>query len=91
MKPGWMLTIDCSGAGHSYLVICDSISQILDKPGQGFGIVNIAQELEEYLLFREWLEPRNNPFKLPERGVSKMIFNRTSTDLRSSTLLPLSA
>jgi len=65
--------MDHSGTGSSYLVICDSISQLLGKPNQGFGIINIVQELEECMLFREWLELRKDPFKLPGRQVRKMI------------------
>ena len=85
-----MLTMDHGGTGCSYLVIHDSITQLLNKSSQDFGIINIVQELEECMLVREWLELHNHPFKLPERGMSKMMSIHMNTNLQSSTLLPFS-
>jgi len=37
-----MFIKDHNRTGISYLVICDGISQLLDKSGQGLGIINIV-------------------------------------------------
>ena len=86
-----VVNMDHSRAGSSYLVIHDGISQLLDKSSQCLCIVNIVQELDKGVFFRQWPKLRDNSFKLPERGVSKIIFIRMDTNLRSSTLLPFSA
>jgi len=52
------------------LVMDDGISQLLDKPVQGFDIIDILQESKKSTLFRKWLEFCNDPIKLPEDGVS---------------------
>jgi len=90
MKPGQLLITGYIRTGSSYLVIHDGISQLLNKSSQGFGIINIMQELEECMFFGQWLELCNNPLKLPGRGVSKGICIHMNTNLQSSTLLPFS-
>ena len=41
MKPSWMFVKDLNVIGRSYLVMCDGISQFLNKSIQGFGVFNI--------------------------------------------------
>ena len=83
-----MFIKDCSRTGGPYLVICDGIGQLLDKSGQGCGVVNITQEPNKYVLVRERIKLCNYPLKLPERGISKLTYIRkyeqTSEALTSS-------
>ena len=65
--------MDHNGTGNPYLVICDGVSQLLDKPGQHLGVVNIAQEPDECMLFSERFELCNDPPKYPERGASELM------------------
>ena len=51
--------------GTVYLVICDGISQILDKPVQPVGMVVVLQELRKPMLLGQWSELSNDPNQLP--------------------------
>ena len=77
--------------GISYLVICDRISQLLNKSIQYFSVLDIDQEFDERMLFRDRFELRSNPVELPESGINSLIWVSMSTNLRSSNLLPFSA
>jgi len=56
-----------------YLVIHDSISQLLDKSYQGFGIINVPQEPNNHVLSGEWFKFCDDILELPGRGMSKLI------------------
>ena len=86
-----MFIKDHSRASGSYLVICDGISQLLDEPGQRFGIIDVAEEPNKCMLVGERFKLGNNSLELPDRGISKQVYIHMSTNLRSSTLLPFSA
>jgi len=82
---------DHSGTGSSYLIIFNSIFQLLDESTQDCGVVSILQEFEKSMLFRERPKLCDDPIKLPGNEMSKSAYFDTSTNLRSSTLLAFSA
>ena len=71
----------CNMIGRSYLVICDGISQLLNKSVQDFSVLNVEQEFDERMLFRDWFELRSNSIELPESGINRLIGVSTSTNL----------
>ena len=66
---------------RSYLVIRDGISQLLNKSVQDFSVLNVEQEFDERMLFRDWFELRSNSIELPESGINRLIGVSTSTNL----------
>ena len=58
----------------SYLVIHDGIGQLLDKPGQDFDIIDVAQESDERILVSEWFEFLDDPLELPEADKKTAIY-----------------
>jgi len=56
------------------LVIRDGVAQLFDRSGQDFGVISIAQEPNERVLFSERLKLRNDPLELPERGINELIY-----------------
>ena len=71
MKPSWVFTEDHSATGSSYLVIFDSVCQLLDKPTQDFGIINVPYEPEKHVLFSERFKLCDNSVEHPGSEVSK--------------------
>ena len=71
----------CNMIGRSYLVICDGISQLLNESIQDLGVLNIEQEFDERVLFRDWFELRSNSIELPESGINRLIRVSASTNL----------
>lgn len=53
------------GDCDTYLVIRDSISEVLDEAVQSVGVVNVLQELQKLMLFRKRSELCNDPNQLP--------------------------
>jgi len=54
------------GGDHdAYLVIRDSISEVLNEAVQSVGVVDILQELQKLVLFRKRSELCNDPNQLP--------------------------
>ena len=53
------------GDRDTYLVICDSISEVLDEAVQSVGVVDVLQELQKLMLFRKRSELCNDPSQLP--------------------------
>ena len=53
------------GDRDTYLVICDSISEVLDEAVQSVGVVDVLQELQKLMLFRKRSELCNDPNQLP--------------------------
>ena len=91
VKPSWVFIWDHSRTRSSYLIISDSIYQLLEKSTQDFGVIDVPYEFEKCVLFREWSKFCDNPIELPGSEVSKSACVYTSTNLRSSTLLAFSA
>ena len=73
VKPSWMFIKDHSRTGNSYLVVGDSISQILNKSTQGFAIINVLQEFQKHMLFRKWCKFCNDHIKLPKSSMSILL------------------
>ena len=53
------------GDRDTYLVIRDSISEVLDEAVQSVGVVDVLQELQKLMLFRKRSELCNDPNQLP--------------------------
>ena len=91
VKPSWVFIKGHSRIGSSYLIIFDSICQLLDKSTQDLGVIDVPYELEKSVFFRERSKLCDNPIELPGHKMSKWACVYTSTNLRSSTLLAFSA
>jgi len=59
------MSLSPGGDCDTYLVIRDSISQVLDEAAQSFGVVDVLQELQKLVLFRKRSELCNDPNQLP--------------------------
>ena len=81
LKPSGIVIEDHGRAGSSYLIICDGIGQLLDESRQGFGVISVTEEPNKRALFGKRLETHDNLLELPERGMSKFMPTRTSTNL----------
>ena len=53
------------GDCDTYLVIRDSINEVLDEAVQSVGVVDVLQELQKLMLFRKRSELCNDPNQLP--------------------------
>ena len=67
---GLLKPLDCLRVvvGGVYLIICDSISQVLDEAIQDVGVVGVVQKLHEPILSRKRSELGNNLSQLPENN-----------------------
>ena len=63
-----MFIKDRSRTSSSYLVICDGVGQLLDEPGQGFGVIDVVEEPNKRMLVRKRFKLRDNLLELPKRG-----------------------
>ena len=63
-----MFIKDRSRTSSSYLVIRDGVCQLLDEPGQSFGIIDVVEEPNKRMLVRKRFKLRDNLLELPKRG-----------------------
>jgi len=71
VKPSWVFIKDHSGTTSSYLIVFDSVCELLDKPTQDFGIINIPYEPEKHMFISERFKLCDNSVERPGSEVSK--------------------